>query len=366
MARAALANSRGTFSELGVVDTEKVQALEDALAVSGDTDEARRARLLAILAVELLWSADPDRCRQLSDEALTLAHRIGDPRVLGSVIALRWATLWPPQWAVERLNLAEELLSLAEVTGDPSFRFWGLWRRSLALMELADGAAAAESREAAGRQASDLGQPFLNWAVMFSVMSASVASGRLGEAERLLEEIPDYRIPDADTLFTAGLAGLRYEQGRLGELEPRLRSTVERLPRVPLFGALLALAQAELGRIDEAQATYRALGDDLAELVFDYFAAPTAAVLATVCARLGDTHGAARLFDLIAPFANQIASHPGLWFGSYEHHLGLLATTLGRLPEAETHFARAAATHERLGATTWLARTRLEWSRITA
>ena len=98
--------------------------------------------------------------------------------------------------------------------------------------------------------------------------------------------------------------------------------------------------------------------------MFDYFAAPTAAVLATVCCRLGDADGAARLYDLLAPYANQVASHPGIWFGSYEHHLGLLATTLGRLPEADAHFARAAEIHQRLGATTWLARTYQEWKAI--
>jgi tetratricopeptide (TPR) repeat protein len=364
MARAALANSRGTFSELGVVDTDRVRALEEALAVSGDTDAARRARLLAILAVELLWSADPARCRRLTDEALALAHQNGDPRVLGSVIALRWGTLWDPRWAVERLHLAEELLSLAEVTGDPSFRFWGLWRRSLALMELADGAAAGESREAARRQASDLGQAFLNWCVLISLISAAVAAGRLDEAESIMEAVPDFRIPDADTLHTAGLAGIRYEQGRLGELEPLLQSTIERLPRVPLFRALLALAYVELGRVAEARAIYEALGERLTDLVFDYFAAPTAAVLATVCCQLGDTRGAARLLDLMAPYANQVASHPGLWFGSYAHHLGLLAATLGRPSEADAHFAAAATTHERLGAATWLARTRLEWARM--
>jgi class 3 adenylate cyclase/tetratricopeptide (TPR) repeat protein len=363
MARAALANSRGTFSELGVVDTDRVRALEEALTVSGDTDEARRARLFAILAVELIWSADRDRGRQLSDEALTLARRNGDPRVLGSVIALRWATFWHPQWAAERLNLAEELLSLADVTGDPSIRFWGFWRRSLALMELADGPAAAESREAARRQAGDLGQPFLNWCVLISLISASVAGGRLDEAERIMETVPDFRIPDADTLHTAGLAGIRYEQGRLGELVPLLRSTVERLPRVPLFRALLALAYTELGQADEARATYWS-DEHLNKQVFDYFAAPTAAVLATVCCRLDDTAGAARLFDLLAPLANQVASHPGIWFGSYEHHLGLLSATLGQRSEAEAHFTRAAATHERLGATTWLARTLQEWNAV--
>lgn len=364
MARAALANSRGTFSELGVVDTDRVRALEEALGVSGETDPARRARLLAILAVELLWSADPARCRLLSDEALTLAHRDGDPRVLGSVIALRWATLWHPSWAVERLQLADELLSLAEATGDPSLRFWGLWRRSLALMELADGAAAAEAREAAQRQASDLSQPFLNWCVVISRISGAVSTGRLQEAESIMEEVPDFRIPDADTLAAAGLAGVRHEQGRLGELVPLLRSTTERLPRVPLFRALLALAYTELDRPDDARAIYNAEGQNLTEQVFDYFASPTAAVLASVSARLGDTEGAAQLYDLLAPYRSQVASHPGIWFGSYEHHLGLLARTLGRLPEADDHFARAAETHERLGATTWLARTHQEWQTI--
>lgn len=97
--------------------------------------------------------------------------------------------------------------------------------------------------------------------------------------------------------------------------------------------------------------------------MFDYFAGPTAAVLAIVCAELGDTGGAARLLELIAPYADQIASHPGVWLGSFSHHAGQLAATLQRWPEADAYFAAAGATHERIGATTWLARTRLEWAR---
>jgi hypothetical protein len=50
--------------------------------------------------------------------------------------------------------------------------------------------------------------------------------------------------------------------------------------------------------------------------------------------------------------------------GSVAFYLGLLATTVGDWPEAETHFAAAAATHERIGAPFWLARTRLEWARM--
>jgi hypothetical protein len=50
--------------------------------------------------------------------------------------------------------------------------------------------------------------------------------------------------------------------------------------------------------------------------------------------------------------------------GPVAFYLGLLATTIGDWPDAETHFAAAAATHERIGAPTWLARTRLEWARM--
>jgi hypothetical protein len=43
--------------------------------------------------------------------------------------------------------------------------------------------------------------------------------------------------------------------------------------------------------------------------------------------------------------------------------VGLLAATLGRFDEAGRHFAAACATHERIGAPIFLARTRYEWAK---
>jgi phage terminase small subunit len=42
----------------------------------------------------------------------------------------------------------------------------------------------------------------------------------------------------------------------------------------------------------------------------------------------------------------------------------MLAVTTGRDADADEHFRAAAATHERIQAPTWLARTRLEWGRM--
>ena len=369
MAKAALANSRGTFSTTGIVDAERVAALRSSLDALGPGHPALQARLLALLGVELLWSDDREAPRALSDEALALARSQGDSGVLASVMAMRWSTLWHPRWAGERFDLAAALLSIAETTGDPYVRFWGLWRRGLAAMELADPEEAALYFEAADSQAGELGHAFPRWCALLSRVPVAVASGRLAEAEAEADRAAAFGRetgqPDGEILHVANLAGIRFEQGRLGEMESKLQEEVDRRPAVPLFRALLAQAYCDLGRFDEARSTFAPLaGSGLGNQVFDYFAAPTAAVLAVVCTELGDLQGAAALSEVITPYADQVASHPLMWLGAFSHHLGRLATVLGRFSEADDRFRAAAATHERLAAPTWLARTRLEWARM--
>jgi hypothetical protein len=70
------------------------------------------------------------------------------------------------------------------------------------------------------------------------------------------------------------------------------------------------------------------------------------------------------LYELLAPYGDQFAFGYGGAWGAVAHHLGLLAATLDRFDEAEARFAVAAATHERVGAPTWLARTRCEWAAV--
>ncbi len=83
-------------------------------------------------------------------------------------------------------------------------------------------------------------------------------------------------------------------------------------------------------------------------------------------ARLGRKDCAAPLRSALEPYADQlqIGAFAGLIGGSVSLHLALLATTASDWPEAETRFAAAAATHERIAAPIWLARTRVEWARM--
>jgi hypothetical protein len=89
------------------------------------------------------------------------------------------------------------------------------------------------------------------------------------------------------------------------------------------------------------------------------------AAYADVTVQLGVTDWAERLFELLAPHHSQMATTGwGLTWGTASHHLGALATLLGRFDEAEARFAAAADLHGRIGAPCWLARTRLEWARM--
>jgi hypothetical protein len=83
---------------------------------------------------------------------------------------------------------------------------------------------------------------------------------------------------------------------------------------------------------------------------------------AAVCASVGDVERAALLTGLLDPYAALTPAGFGV-SGSVTHYLGLLATCLGHFEEAESRFRMAEAAHSRMGAPTWLARTRLEWAR---
>ena len=73
-----------------------------------------------------------------------------------------------------------------------------------------------------------------------------------------------------------------------------------------------------------------------------------------------------QLQAMLEPYADQLVmtSQGGCITGSVSYYLGLLATTIGDWPQAETRFTAAAETHARIGAPIWLARTRMEHARM--
>jgi len=368
--RAVLANSRGFVSASGVVDDERLHALEDALAAVGTDDSADRALLLATLAAELSFSpADRARRVALSDDALALARRLDDPEALSRVLSLRFVTLWLPETLGERLANSDENVAAARRTGDPVAEFHAVHWRAAALVEAGRLADAWRDVEHEAALAERLGQPTMRWLATYDHGNLEIIGGALTEAEQHAHEALQIATlsaqPDALSFFTSQLTNIRYEQGRLAELQPLIAQVVADNPGIPAFRSVLALACCEGDLDDEAR---RILAHEastgFSELPPDVTWLPGLAIYAEVAAHLQEREAAELLYGLLEPCSGQVVYSGISAWGCVDHHLGATAAVIGRYAEAEEHLRRAADLNTELRAPIWVARTELATARL--
>jgi tetratricopeptide (TPR) repeat protein len=366
LARAALAAYRGLWERSLSVDVERVGVLEAALRLRGSGDDVTRARLLAVLAAELMFTADQSRRRALSDEALAIARRLGDRATLARVLLCRCAALWAPANLAERRANAAELRTLAEDLRDPFVKVWACLYSFETAMEGGAIEEADRHLNEADRSASEV-ERALRWFAVFPRAGRRLLDGQLDDADALAHqalEIGQATQPIHEVRLHFGLQRfqIRLEQGLLEDLVPRLAEAAR--DGHPETRAMLAQAYCEVGRLDEARSVFDRLAPLLADLPPDPNWIVTMTRSAAVCARLGDRPMAAVLYEQLLPYGDRLAGQGIIWTGAVAHYLGLLSGVLGRPGEAELHFTEAADLHRRLGAFPWLARTQLEQARM--
>ena len=365
LARAALANHPGfMFSVAGLADSERLRTLETALAAIDPADSLVRARLLATLAVEMFWDGDHAKRQRLSDEALAMARRLGDAPTLVAVLSARQYAIAAPHTVDQRLAETEELLAAIAETGDPASASGAWWTRTRVLVEAGRIDEAEQAVQMAFERAAESGQPEFRLYPTWMEAALATFHGRLDAAEALTQKIlsvgelceqPNARVYHAFAEFQ-----LRFEQGRLAEIEDSLRESAVGLRLVA--PATLAVLHCELGRDAEAQAILRelmTLGPETFPVDAMWLRLTTD--LSAVAAYLRDATAAAVLHGLLAPYPEQFPVAASIT-GCVSHYLGLLTTTLERYDEANQRFAAAEATHERVNAPAWVARTRMEWA----
>jgi tetratricopeptide (TPR) repeat protein len=236
-------------------------------------------------------------------------------------------------------------------------------------MELGDVEEAYRHLEVCQRVGAELGQPMVWYFIVMHVIAEPLLTGDIPKADRaaaaFLELGESQGQPDVGVFSGVQQFWIRYEQGRLDELEQLFLDLIARYPEAPLVKTMLALLYCELDRSEEARSIWDLVGPSLCGgLPVNQVWAMTVTNGAATCAALGDTDRAAALDRLLCPYGDQMVYAFGVSTGFIAHYLGLLAVTLGRIDEAEARFAAAAAAHERIGAPAWLARTRLAWARM--
>jgi DNA-binding SARP family transcriptional activator len=122
--RGALGFTEGATYFYAASADHAVRLLEQALAMVGDTDPALRARILAGLGAAMVWETtghtDTNRARRdaRTAEAIRLAREARDRRVLTRALSARVGAIWRQDNAAERMALADDLVALAEATGE--------------------------------------------------------------------------------------------------------------------------------------------------------------------------------------------------------------------------------------------------------
>jgi len=356
-ARAVLATWRGMAS-MGHRDVELVAALEGA-AEALPTQDARRADILAELAAEIASTSPLERRRALADEALTLARAADDPGLLCRVLVQHAFAIWVAHTIDERVANLEEARQLADRVADPALQFLTA-SRSCNVIEAGDldgfDVQVARMRELH----AVLGQPIMEWTLLFTEVPRAMLEGRFSEAERLAMRAFEVSggTHDGLTIFGAQIAHIRFEQGRMHELIDAVAQAVVDNPAIPAFKAAHAAAFCSAGDHDHARELLESLAaDDFASIPLDLVWSGTLAVCSEVAFRVGATEAAVTLYRLLLPHEGTIIWNGALLYGPASRHLGRLALMLEHYDEAEAHLVAASAEHERLRAPVWQADT---------
>jgi len=349
------------------VDPLRIELLEGGLAALEDVDSGLRSRLLARLADLLTFSPDQERRATAAYQALQIARRAGDVDALVPAMAQNFALGWGFQDPAENLALAEEIIGLAEKAGSVQGRLLGLWFRIGCYVALGDIPSADRDIDAQGDLAAESRLPFFLYFKPLCGCMRALMDGRWVDAERLAQEaLAAGQGPHGATamaLFGAQMFVVRLQQGRIAEWESAGKGLVAQFPALWVYRAALAYTYCDLGRLEEARALYQQLAADPGSLARDPNWLAGVPALAEVCWNVNDRAGAARLYDLLLPYAgrNVVGAVATVCFGSSSRYLGLLAATLEHWPEAERHFQDALEMNGR-SSPPWLARTQYQYA----
>src|SRR6266705_4242493 len=373
LARSALGfageGSRLLWVRSGVVDQPRIELLEEALHRLGDGDPGLRAQLLARLAINLYWAPEPERVVALSEEAVRLARQLGDPRLLAAVLRARWIALWRPEGAAERLAIADEIVHLGERTGDRELALLGHRFRIVGFLEHGDVVATDREIEAWAQIAGELRQPLYLTDLAMWRATRAIMDGRFADGEEQAQRAVELGQgePDVQPILRHEIQTflLHFHKGRLDQHLGRSQPRAD-VP-VPMLGRCFrAFWWSEMDRKAEAQLELSALAREGFPLPHDGAWVVSMGLLSAVAAELNDRASAAQLYDLLVPYAGRVgiaAAGLACW-GSVSYHLGLLASTLGRVADAIRHYEDAATVHERMGVRPFLAWTQLAHARL--
>lgn len=351
---------------------ESVVLLEEALALAPIGETSERCRLLGGLAQALNMTGATARAGDIARQAVVLARRLNDrPGLLGALLPQLMYVGAHPLPAAEfpaRRQVLTEIGEVADQLGDGEAIKHVCIRSLTGYLEIGDFDRFEKTLERY-QQAAATEHDFVdNWFVAGSQAMHAILAGDFALAERKAEEALQVA-GSADAQTAAGVYGMqmftiRREQGRLAEIAPLLKRFVDENPEDAAWRPGLMLIASDLGFDAQAQRSLERMAESGFSIPMDGKHLVTLTYLAEVAARLREPDHAERIYAILLPFRDQVATVPvfTVCCGAVARYLGLLASALGNWPAAEEHFEYAMAMNERIRGWPWLAHSRHEFA----
>ncbi|HEX6023711.1 MAG TPA: protein kinase, partial [Solirubrobacter sp.] len=264
LAEAAL-GAATMFPHAGAIDHEGIALLQAASEALGDRDSALAAMVLARMSNVLHFAGEFERVDELSARAVEIARRIAEPAALFTALESRHAAVVHGHLE-QRLELSQDLLALAQETGELELEVLARHWRTYDLLEAGQGAAAREQSRALARLAEQSRQPRhhcmkVRWDYLWAM-----ADDRIEDAMRLISESHEAGIraqePDTEVSTAGQQLAIAHRQRALGAAVDAIRSQIEDNPHLHVHRPVLALAHLQAGDRDAAAAEFERLAED--------------------------------------------------------------------------------------------------------
>ena len=207
------------------------------------------------------------------------------------------------------------------------------------------------------------------WLAPFYRSTIALLDGRFDESERLARQALAIgeRAQDQNAMvfFNVQIVTLRGLQGRSAEVEANVKGMVEKSPAgAKGWQATMAKLYYDMDQRAEAEAEFERLAsNNFADLAIDGAYVTALALLGQVAWYIGDKRRAARLYELLKPFAGQniAIGSAAVFYGPVSRYLGLMATTMCRWEAAAQHFDEALEMTAEMGARPFEALVQVEY-----
>lgn len=364
LAEAAIRLSRLTL--LGQEDPSTEAMLTEAMETADDGFV--RCGAMASLAV-YRYRAGSGKGADLAEQALSEARRLGDQSALVAALWARLIVLTGSPDLPLRRRLTDEVVAAVARAADEERSTGARWGPGVHSHDV-DLYRGIVLLQAGDRDGYD------GFADAF-LATADARDPRNGDGIRTLAALLEGRLDEAEAMIHASLARqndrvgplntslvqfllLRREQGRWDEIHEALAASAAAHPTLVAFEAGLLLAEAELGRLDDAASRLRSLvAEGLPRVPRDSLFPTVLSFLSVAAAIVGDVEASAALLPHVARYRGQVLTVSG-WLaalGSADRFEALLLTVLGRFDEADERFESARALERRVRAEPFVART---------